>query len=135
MNESHAFEDVRDALLHAMKRGYTVHYENVEGGTAVRLITRPNHIRQEVTKFCAVFTEAALEHVEQVVAGVDGQPGDPVFEQRQMALNVEAIIKEAMLTGFAAADSASRDGYESENTFDGLDMDENGEQGEDVVEK
>ncbi|SRR5713101_790048 len=135
MNEGYDLEDVQDALVEAMKRGYTVHCENAEGGTAVRLITRPNHIRQEVTKFCAVFTKAALEHVEQVVAGVDGRPGDPVFEQKQMALNVEAIIKEAMLTGFSAADSASRDGYESENTFDGLDMDENGEQGEDVVEK
>ncbi len=135
MNKGYDFEDVQDALLQAMKRGYTIHYENVEGGAAVRLITRPNHIRQEATKFCAVFRKAALEHVEQVVAGVDGKPGDPVFEQKQMALNVEAIIKEAMLTGFAAADSASRDGYESENTFGGLDMDENGEQGEDVVEK
>jgi len=48
---------------------------------------------------------------------------------------VEAIIKEAMFAGFAAADAASREGYESENTFDGLDMDENGERGENVAEK
>src|SRR5882672_3203925 len=100
-----------------MKRGYTVHYENVEGGTAVRLITRPQHIREEATRFCEVFTKAALGHVEQAVTGVDGKPGDPVFEQKQMALNVEAIVKEAMLTGFAAADAAARDGYESENTW------------------
>lgn len=38
-------------------------------------------------------------------------------------------------SGFAAADAASRDGYESKSTFGGLDIDENGEQGEDVVEK
>ena len=38
MNKGYDFEDVQDALVQAMKRGYTVHYENVEGGTAVRLM-------------------------------------------------------------------------------------------------
>src|SRR5262249_8239084 len=114
---------------------YIVHYERVEDGTAVRLITRPQHIRQQVTTFCDVLTKAALAHVEQAVADIGEEPGDPIFERKQLGLNVQAIIKEAMLTGFAAADVASRDGYESENTFGGLDMDENGEQGEDVVEK
>jgi hypothetical protein len=118
-----------------MQQGYIVHYEQVEGGTSVRLITRPKYIRQQVTRFCEVLTKAALAHVEQAVADIDEVPGDPIFERKQMALNVEAIIKEAMLTGFAAADAASRDGYESENTFDGLDMHENGEPGEDVVEE
>jgi hypothetical protein len=72
------------------------------------------------------------------VAGLDGKPGDPIFEQKQTVLNMEALIKDAMLPGFAAADAVSRDGYEFDNTFDGLNMIENGEEGEegeDVVEK
>jgi len=136
MNEGYDLEEFQVAVADAMKQGYIVHYECAEGGgAAVRLITRPNHIRQEVARFCEVFKQAVLEHVEQAVTGVDGKPGDPIFERKQMALNVEGIVKNAMLTGFAAADAASRDGYESVNTFDGLYTDGNGEQGEDVVEK
>jgi hypothetical protein len=68
------------------------------------------------------------------VAAIGEKPGDPLFERKQIGLNVQAITKEATVAGSAAADAASRHRYESENTFDGLDMDENGEQGEDVVE-
>jgi hypothetical protein len=132
MNEGHDLEDFQVAVEHATKQGYIVHYERVEGGTEVRLITRPKYIRQEVTRFCEVLTKEALAHCR---AGRDEKPGDPLLEQKQIALNVEAIIKEAMLTGFAAADAAARDGFESGNAFGGLDMDENGEQREDVVEK
>jgi hypothetical protein len=131
INEGHDLKDFQVAVEHAMKQGYIVHYQNVEGGTEVRLISRPKYIRQEVTRFCEVLTKAALGHVEQAVADIAEEPGDPVFEQKQMKLNVEAIIKEAMLTGFAAADAAARDGFESENTFGGIDVDENSEQGED----
>jgi hypothetical protein len=120
MDEGHDLEDFQIAIEHAMRQGYIVHYEPVEGGAAVRLITRPRYIRQEVTRFCEVLTKAALAHVEQAVASINEKPGDPIFEQKQIALNVEAIIKEAMLMGFAAADAASRNGYESKNTFGGL---------------
>jgi len=137
MNEDFDLEGFQEVVAHAMKQGYIVHYERIEDGaaTAVRLITRPQYIRQEVTRFCEVLTKAALAHVEQAVADIGEEPGDPTFERKQIGLNVEATIKEAMLTGFAAADAASRNGYESENTFDGLDIDENGGKGEDVVEK
>jgi hypothetical protein len=135
MNEGHDREDFQVAVEHAMNQGYIVHYKHVEGGTEVRLITHPNYIRQEVARFCEVLTKAALAHVEQAVAGIDEKPGDPIFEQKQIALNVAAIIKEAMLTGFAVADAAARDGFESKSTFGGLDVDENGAQGEDVVEE
>jgi hypothetical protein len=118
-------EAVQEAMVKAMKRGYIVHSEKVEGGTAVRLITRSNYIRQQVARFCEVFTNTALAHVETALAGLDVKPGDPVFEQKQLALNVEKISKAAMLAAFAAADAASRDGYESENTFGGLDENEN----------
>jgi hypothetical protein len=135
MIEGYDPEDMQVALATAMQRGYIVYYENVEAGMTVRLVTRPNHIRQEVARYADVLKAAALAHVEQAVAGVEGEPGDPVFEQEQMALNVEAITKAAMFAGFAAADAASRDGYQSEDTFYGLDLDENGEQSEDVEEK
>ena len=59
-----------------------------------------------MARFCEVLTKAALAHVEHAVAGMDWKPGDPIFERKQMALNVEAIVKQAMLTGFAAADAA-----------------------------
>jgi len=134
MNEDFDLEGFHAAVAHAMTLGYIVDSQRVEGGMAVRLITRPKFIRQQVTRLCDVLTKAALAHVERAVADVDETPGDPIFERKQIGLNVHAIIKEAMLAGFAAADSASRDGFQSTDTFDGLDMDENGEQGEDVVE-
>jgi hypothetical protein len=71
MDEGYDLGDFEAVVAHAMQQGYIVDYEPAESGTAVRLITRPKYIRQEVTRFCEVLTKATLAHVEQAVAAID----------------------------------------------------------------
>ena len=117
-------EEVRNAALLLMDRGYTIDYETADGETSLYVVTRPDHIRQDVRRLCEVFREAALAHVEHAVAGVDGNFGDAAFERKQKALDIEGITKAAMLAGFAAADAALREFFESEDTFEGRQRDQ-----------